>query len=218
MAMGLMEADFKQMNRVPGESVVFIGVDLGKRGTPSTMVLVERFEEWPSELGDVLRGVAVRNRYVVRQAERMRLGTPYREVMLRIKQAVERVTGTGRRCVLVVDEGGPGVPVVERMREVGMGCPIFPYTITPGQQATSSTVPRTVLLTKMQIMFECGELEIAAGCRDAEQLERELVYLQLDGRGYGGGSGSGSGSSSGSREKDELALALALACWKARVR
>lgn len=207
MAVGLTSADLKLMNRVFVDRMVFIGVDLGQRGSHSAFVILERFEEWPAEYTDVLRGVPVRNRYVVRQAERMTLGTPYREVVMRLKQVVGRVMQTSRPCVIVVDESGAGVAVVEKMREVGMGCVIIPYVITSGQQATGATVPRAELLTKMQLMAQCEELEIATGCRHGEQLRRELVHLQLKG-GTGGASG----------ESDDLALALALACWKARVR
>ena len=204
MAVGLTDGQLREMNRVRPQVMVFVGVDLGKMRCASAIVVLERFEEWPVEHVDVLRGLGPRKRYVVRQAERMGLGTPYKEVIMRVKQVVERVLGTGRGCVVVVDEGGPGVPVVERMREMGLGCSLVPYVITSGQGATGRTVPRAVLLTKLQMMVECGELEIAAGCRDGEQLARELTYLQLEGKASG--------------ESDDLALALALACWKARVR
>ena len=212
MAAGLTtmaDADFRAMNRVRVEGTVFIGVDLGKLGSASAIVVLERLEEWPGALTEVLRGEGPRKRYVVRQAERFALGTEYRLVVLRLKQVVERVQAMGRTCIVVVDEGGPGVPVVERMREVGMGCSILGYMITSGEQASGRTVPRALLLTKMQLMMQSGELEIAAGCRDGEQLERELVNLQLRKRASGGGGGG---------ESDDLALALALACWKARVR
>ena len=202
MAVGLLDADLQSVNRKRADVMVFIGVDLGKVESHSAFVIVERFEEWPGELTEVLRGAGPRRRYVVRQVERFELGTEYRLVVERLKRVVEWVKQTGRMCVLVVDEGGPGGPVVERMREAGMGCGILPFTITSGEEATSRTVPRTMLLTKMQLMLQHGELEIAAGCRHGEMLEKELVRLQLKKSGH----------------SDDLALALALACWKARVR
>jgi hypothetical protein len=192
---------------IPGlDRMVFIGVDLGQRGSHTAIVVLERFEVWPTDYADVLRGVGARKRYVVRQAERVSLGTPYTEVVLRVKRLVKQVIATKGPCVLVVDESGLGVPVVEMMREVSMGCRIMPFVITSGQQATAASVPRAELVTKMQMMAERDELEIADGCRHGEELQRELVHLQLS----GGGGRSG--------ESDDLALALALACWKARVR
>ena len=138
----------------------------------------------------------------------MKLGTPYTEVVMRLKRLVGHLMATKGPCTVVVDESGVGVPVVEMMREVGMGCRIMPFVITSGQAATGTSVPRAELVTKMQLMAERGELEIAAGCLHGEALQRELVHLQLG----GGGSGAASG------ESDDLALALALACWRARVR
>ena len=200
--MYLSDLELRRTNRGQAEGMVFIGVDLGQRGSHSAMAVLERVEEWPVELADVLRGAGPRKRYVLRQVERMMLGTPYREVVQRLKRMVESVMAIRASCVVVVDESGAGVPVVEMMREAGLGCGILPYVITSGQHSTPSTVPRAELVTRLQLMVEREELEIAEGCREREQLERELVHLKLE-----GGSGS-----------DDLALALALACWKARVR
>ena len=179
---------------------VFIGLDLGQRENHSAIVVVERFEVMP-EYTDVLRGKGPYKKYVVRAAERVGLGTPYDEVVGRVKRMVTRLEG---RCFVVVDESGVGVPVVESMRRVGMGCSIFPIVITTGQQATATSVPRAVLVTHLQMMVERRELDIAWGCRHGEELQREMAHLQLSGK-------SG-------EEGDDLAMALALACWKARVR
>ena len=192
------------VNAVMGDRRVFIGVDLGQRGSYTAIVVLERFDEMPGYT-DMLRGVGLRRRYVVRQAERVALGTPYPVVVMRVKQMVAALEGIAS-CTLVVDESGVGVPVVEMMREVGIGCRIMPYVITSGQASTSSSVPRAELVTKLQMMAQRGELEIAQGCRYGEALAWELVHLQLN----GGGGGRG--------EHDDLALALALACWKAKVR
>ena len=198
----MTDADLKQMNVRRGESTTFVGVDLGKRENCSAIVVVERFEEVPN-FTDVLRGKGLKTRYVVREAERVMLGTPYTEVVVRVKQVVGFVKTKGSgSVVVVVDETGPGVPVVEMMRELRMGCQVMGITITAGQHATGSSVPRAELVTKLQLMLERGELEIAAGCTHGEELLRELEYLQLSGKASG--------------ESDDLALALALACWRAR--
>ena len=94
--------------------------------------------------------------------------------------------------------------MVEMMREIRMGCSLLPYTITTGAKASGTCVPRVELVTKLQLMLERGELEIAPGCRNGEELMRELAHLQLSGKASG--------------EFDDLAMALALACWRARVR
>ena len=156
----------------------------------------------------MMRGERARRRYVVRQAERVALGTPYPVVAERVKRIAGQMSLKGL-CIIVVDGTGVGVPVIELMREIGMGCRIWPIVITGGQNSSATSVPRTELVTKMQVMAQKGDLEIAAGCRHVEELKRELVHLRLS----GGAGGRRSGS-----ESDDLALALALACCRAKVR
>jgi hypothetical protein len=183
--------------------IFFLGVDLGQRRNNTAIVVLERLDEAP-QLVAVLRGEGFSRRYIVRQAERVPLGTPYQIMVRRLKRMVERLGPLGV-CVLVVDGTGIGVPVVELMRDESVGCRIIPIVITAGSAApTQTSVPRPALLTKMQVMAQKGELEIAAGCKDAEALHRELAHLTLD-----GAPGS---------EADDLAFALALACWRAKIR
>ena len=200
---------WRAMRAAVPDRMIFVGVDLGKLENYSAVVVVERIEEVPTNYLDILRGAGVKIRYVVRHAERLALETPYIEVVKRVKQVVGQMATRGN-CVLVVDETGVGVPVVEEMRRARMGCAIYPVMISSGQQATGKSVPREELLTRMKMMIERGELEITTGCLHGVWLKRELVYLRLNGSSSKGGGKGG--------EKDDLALALALACWKARVR
>ena len=192
------------MAAVVPDRTIFVGVDLGKLQSHSAIVVVERFEELPTNHVDVLRGVGARMRYIVRHAERVALDTDYTMVVMRVKQVVKQLETRGM-CIVVVDETGVGVAVVEGMRDAAMGCPVNPIKISSGQQATGRSVPREELLTRMKMMAERGELEIAEGCLHGEYLKRELVHLRLEAGRSGG-------------EKDDLAFALALACWRARVR
>ena len=187
----------------PTDRVFFVGVDLGQRGSPTAIVLVERFDEQPA-FNDMLRGKGPRRRYIVRQAERVPLGTPYSDVIERLKQMTTRIAQHGT-CIVVVDESGGGIPVVEAMKKE-LDCRIIPIMITSGNSATGTTVPRDVLITKLQVMIEREELEIAAACRDIEALTRELAHLTLTRK------------SSNSEEPDDLALGLTLAVWRAKVR
>ena len=203
LTLTLEEGRWKMSAGAP-DRTIFIGVDLGKQECHSAIVVVERFEEVPTDFADVLRGVGPRKRYIVRHAERLPLGMPYTEVVMRVKRMISQLAVRGT-CVLVVDAGGPGVPVVEMMRQVGMGCSLYPIVITSGQKASGDGVPRAEMVTTMQMMAERGELTIADGCLHGEWLKRELLHLQLQGGG-------------GKRERDDLAMGMAMACWKARVR
>jgi hypothetical protein len=184
------------------DRAVFIGDDLGQRQNPSAIVILERFETAPDFTG-MLRNEGNRRRLVVREAERIALGTPYAAVIDHVKEIVRRLLSKNVTCVLVVDESGVGVPIVEAMRAASMGCRIEGISITSGQRSTEASVPRVELVTKMQLMAQRGEVEIARGCRHGPELKRELVHLELTGKGGGG-------------ELDDLAMAMALACWKAK--
>ena len=187
----------------PTDRTFFVGVDLGQRGSHTAIVVVERFDELPSYT-DLLRGHGLKRRYIVRQAERVPLGTPYKDVIGRLENITTRLAQHGL-CIVVVDESGGGIPVVESMKRE-LDCRIVPLIITSGNTASGTTVPRNVLITKLQVMIEREELEIASGCRDIEALTRELAHLTLDRK------------PANSEEFDDLAIALALAVWRAKIR
>ena len=204
LTLGLIEDGRWKLSAGTPDRRIYIGVDLGKQECHSAIVVVERLEELPTDFADVLRGVGVKTTYIVRHAERLPLGMPYTEVVMRVKAVVQQLVVLGT-CVVVVDAGGPGVPVVEMLRQVGLGCSLCPLVITSGQKATGGGVPRAELVTRLQMMAERGELKIAGGCYHEELLKRELLHLQLQG---------GSGKS----VRDDLAMGLGLACYKARGR
>ena len=81
----------------PVDRVMFLGLDLGQRESNTAIVLLDRFSELP-EFTDVLRGTGMRRRYVVRQAERVALGTTYPAVVTRVKRIVEWLSVRGQ-CV-----------------------------------------------------------------------------------------------------------------------
>ena len=64
-----------QLKPPPIDRTFFVGVDLGQRGSHTAFVVLERFDEQP-EFTAMLRGQGIQRRYLVRQAERVSLGTP----------------------------------------------------------------------------------------------------------------------------------------------
>lgn len=157
----------------------YVGVDLGQRRDPSTVVVVEK--------KGVLR---------VRHAERIALGTPYPEVVERVR-SITRHRELAGNCALAVDGTGVGAPVVDMLRAARLECEIAAVTITGGerQYRTGSgwSVPRRDLMAVVQVLLEQDELKVARGLRELGALMRELT----DG------------------EHDDLVMALALACWRA---
>lgn len=111
-----------------------------------------------------------------------------------------------RCCTLVVDGTGVGAPVVDMLREAGLGCELTAVTITGGENQSRRggswvSVPKRDLIEGVQLALEKGELKIARRMKEAGTLVRELIAMRRD---------------AGGEEHDDLVLALALACWKAR--
>ena len=176
----------------------WIGVDLGQRRDFTAIAVVERdWEQFP--VPEFIRtGVDGRWWFRGRMLERMRLGTPYPDVVARVKCISEMPLIALNRTV-----------VVDMLRRAGMGCMIHPVIITGGGKPSTGlsggyeSVPRSELLTGLQVLVQQDRLVVAARCREAEVLRREMLGLKLKGP--------------GSEEHDDLAIALALAVWKARV-
>ena len=185
----------------------WIGVDLGQRRDFTAIAVVERdWEQFP--VPEFIRtGVDGRWWFRVRMLERLRLGTPYPDVVQRVKYISEMPLIALNRTV-VVDGTGVGAPVVDMLRRAGMGCMIHPVIITGGTHPSTGlnggyeSVPRSELLTAMQVLVQQDRLVVAAGCKEAENLKKEMLGLKLKGP--------------GSEQHDDLAIALALAVWKAR--
>ena len=121
------------------------------------------------------------------------------------------------RCHLTVDATGVGVPVVEALRAAQLGTRgITAVTITGGDRARQASgfgvgehrnVPRTDLLSAVQLPLERGTLKIAKDMRESRTLVRELIRMRTR--------GTTDRADSGGAEHDDLELAVALDCWQA---
>ena len=188
----------------------FLGLDLGQRADPSALVLVERFWEQASVGQFISTGADGRWWFIVRGAERFRLGTPYPDIVTRTKR-VAQMPIVEQGCTIVVDGTGVGAPVVDLIRRAHIGCSIAPVLITGGDRPNShlsggyESVPRSQLLTNMVVLAQQHRLLFADGLKEARALKRELGSLKL-----AGGKGS-------TEVHDDLAFAVALALWKAKI-
>jgi hypothetical protein len=189
---------------------VWIGVDLGQRRDSSAIAVVERVWEQANAAEFLNTGLDGQWWFRVRMLERIRLDTSYPDVVRRVKEiaGLPQVTAEGR--TVVVDGTGVGAPVVDLLRRAGLGCMIVPVILTGGGQPSNGpllrggyeSVPRSVLLTGMQVLVQQGRLKVAARSREAETLRREMLGLKLAGK--------------VTEVHDDLAVAVALALWKAR--
>lgn len=192
----------------------FLGLDLGQSQDFTALAVVEREErtgEWDPAVYAWEKIPVIQ----VRWMERIPLGTTYPEVVERVRELAHSPRLAGSKY-LVVDATGVGRPVVDLLRQAGLGCNIQPVTITSAHHESKVDgfyhVPKRDLVVGLQVLFQQGRLEIASGLREAATLARELEQMQVKvttaGNEIYGAYRSG--------EHDDLVLAVAMACWSVR--
>lgn len=100
------------------------------------MAIVERADLFLDEVDFVTYERKRRTRYRIRHLERLPLGTPYPDVVARVR-AVTRSGAIARRCTLVMDATGVGAPVLDLLRRAGLTCAIEPVIFTGGDREQS---------------------------------------------------------------------------------
>src|SRR5260370_19971340 len=116
--------------------MISIGVDLGQRRDPSAIAVIER-PEWVAGRFHMVSPFATEQRLmqgtmVVRHLERVKLGTPYPQVVKRVVAVARHPCLGNARRKLLVDATGVGAPVVDMLRAEKPGCDLTPVVITGG--------------------------------------------------------------------------------------
>jgi hypothetical protein len=195
----------------------YIAADLGQMQDPSALCIVDRADLLWDVRDPVTWQCKRETRFEIRFLERMKLRTPYPQVVERIREVAMNPALTGPRT-LVVDATGVGAPVVDLLRAAKIDCEIVAVAITGGANAGTSqrglirSVPKRDLIVGLQLMFETGQLRIARALRGAEMLHNELMGMRV----RISASGHDSYGSGREGQHDDLVLALALACWRAK--
>jgi len=112
----------------------YVGLDLGQRQDYSAMAVVERRERGGTRVAHLPwmeRREDGEGTLVVRHLERMKLGTPYTQVVRRVVEVMRHGALGGPRR-LVVDATGVGMPVVDMLRAAQLGCGVMAVLITGG--------------------------------------------------------------------------------------
>ena len=192
----------------------FVGLDLGQKQDYTAIAIVER-EETAKGFDPVSWMPVTETRYNLRHLERVTLGTPYPEVVERVRE-VARSGKLAGQCAVAADATGVGAPVMDLLRAARLGCELAAVTITGGDRAVHVDggwrVPKRDLVVGLQVMLEAESLRIAAGLREAEAFVKELTNMRVK------VSANGHESFAAWREgtHDDLVLAVALACWRAK--
>jgi hypothetical protein len=197
------------------ESRWVIGVDLGQKRDYSAVAALEVYDAVYDEREPITYDFVRERTHRVRGIERVRLGTPYPDIVRHLRDLAGRPELNGK-CTLVVDATGVGAPVVDLLRAARPGCRIVPVTITGGDQESSDgsvyRVPKRDLVTGLQVVIEQRRLEISQKARSYRELMAELSEMKSMVTGFG----RQKFEADGSRSHDDLVLALSLAWWWVR--
>ncbi|MBC8167115.1 MAG: hypothetical protein H7Y20_14755 [Bryobacteraceae bacterium] len=190
----------------------YIGVDLGQAQDFSAITVIERAEVVGCERDPVTYEYLTETLFHLRHAERIPLGSPYPEIVERVKEIAGRTPVAGWAKV-IVDATGVGAPVVDLLKRAGLKCPVIPVVITSGDMESSNgsgyRVPKRDLMAGLQVAFQKKRLRLARGMRGLDALVEELraMRVRMSPEGYERFSGGGT--------HDDLVLSLALAWWRA---
>jgi hypothetical protein len=202
---------------VANSSRFFVGLDLGQRQDHSALAVVERDEILLDERDYATYERQRVRRYRMRFLERLALGTPYPDVVERVRQVVRQRPLAGR-CALVLDATGVGAPVLDLLRVANLVCEIAPVNLTGGDRESKSgslwNVPKQVLIAGLLVMLEKKELALSMKAPSARLLDKELTGMES----RVSRSGHLSIGTWREGEHDDLVMAVALACWWARRR
>ena len=188
----------------------FAGLDIGQLSDYTALAIMERAYKYEDHL-DIETQLEHRLVHLMR----FELGTPYPEVVERLKEFFAREPLIGKTR-LAVDATGVGLAVFQDLRRARLPVrEIMPVLITTGQQVNKEggiwRVPKRDLVHPLRVRFEEKSIKIPRGLTYLEALAEELA-------GYEMRVNQRTGHDSYSNDPretphDDLVLATALAYW-----
>lgn len=156
-----------------------VSVDLGQSMDYSALTVLHRcwWRKGEKPLPDTARLW-----HAVEMLIRWPLGTPYPKIVQNIVETVhyvQTVSQNGDRGVaLVVDQGGPGRPVIDLLKREGVR-PIG-ITITSGETVSqrpdnSMTCPKRDICSALIVAAQSGDVKVASKLELAPELEKEIA-------------------------------------------
>ncbi|HEU0123574.1 MAG TPA: hypothetical protein VFQ91_23790 [Bryobacteraceae bacterium] len=183
----------------------FYGLDLGHRQDHSALAALDL--AWtPAGRCPVTFGFLFDPALQIRHLSRFPLGTPYEQLYRLLEQAIP----PRAHQQLVIDAGGPGLPVIERLRvSLGERTQIKPVVITGGMASNHlsggfTSVPRKALISNIQLLLAARSLHCERDLPGVDRLRDELLGLS-----------AGNSQPVSGQAHDDLAIAVALAAWQA---
>lgn len=193
-----------------------IGLDLGQRQDHSALAVLDL--SWVEKGRCPLTFAWLfQPQLTLRSLERVPLGTSYEDIheIVAAKWRVlqDRIAAETLRAIpsreLIVDAGGPGPPMVDRLRRTLRGVRVTPVIITAGKGENSLTggytgIPRRTLVTRLIQMISCQTIRCPAGLAGWKDFVDELLDLSGD-----------STQPENGKSHDDLVMSTSLAAWAA---
>jgi len=165
----------------------YVGVDLGQSHDPTALcVLEERYATVPpgaqgNELERLKEGLReYRPPLLIRHLERLPLGMPYPDQVNYIMDLVHRPPL--REPQTFIDYTGVGRPVFDLFAQARLPR-LNGVTITGGNEIQRRnrifSVPKQILMSKLQAQLHTGLLKVAAGIPDAPALLQEMQDFRV---------------------------------------
>jgi len=148
---------------------LFISADLGQVNDYTAFTIIERVNKEFHLIG----------------IERPELGTPYPQIVNRLREIVNRSHAFEGRAwpTVTIDLTGVGRPVWDMLTRAGLKAELAGISITGGNTVTRVknlyNVPKRDLVSALQVAFQNGELKIARGLLEADILTKELINFKV---------------------------------------
>ena len=194
-----------------------LGLDLGQRRDHTSITVLDL--AW-IERGrcPITFGWLFEPQLTLRGLERVPLGTCYEDIHLIIADKIDilekRITEDTNRaaptCELIIDAGGPGPPMVDRLRRtLKSSIAITPVIITGGKGVNSLIggyvgIPRRTIVTRLIQMISCQTIRCPKDLIGWKEFMGEMLEL----------SGESTQPESGGAH-DDLVMSTGLAAWAA---
>lgn len=148
--------------------------------------------------------------------KRFELGTPYTEVVSKIKRLMDSPKMQDQPLALALDATGVGTPVRDMFKKEMPGARIYPVTIHGGDNELFNKgfyrVPKRELVSRAVKLLQRRELNIAPSLEFASTLVEELRAFKLK---ININTGHDSYEAWRERDHDDLVLALCIGLWAA---
>lgn len=157
----------------------YLGLDLGQSMDYTAIAVLEQIKEEVKSM----TGAHVTDRinhYHLRHLERPSLGTPYPDIVKRVKDLMGR-DPLKDHTTLIVDFTGVGAPVTDLLKSEGLK-PVA-ITITGGntvhRDGYKYNVPKRDLVSNLQVLFQAKRLKVAEQLPEAQLLIQELLNFKV---------------------------------------